>query len=61
MDDREWDIFMVEVETRNIALIEEFMMDKMRPRDLAALEAQSQPQQPQQIQEGPEELNAIAG
>ncbi len=52
---------MVEVETANMALIEEFMMDKMRPRDLAALEAQAQPQQPQQTQEAPEELNAITG
>ena len=52
---------MMEMEAGNMALIEEFLTGKMRPRDLAALEAQSQPQQPQQIQEVPEELNAIAG
>ena len=34
MDDREWDIFMVEIEQRNQALIEEFLRAKMRPRDL---------------------------
>ena len=55
MNDREWDIFMMEVETRNEALIQEFMMDKMRPRDLQALvdqlnaqEAQQQPVPPQE-------------
>ena len=55
MNDREWDIFMMEVETRNMALIEEFMMDKMRPRELQAMvdqlnqqEAQQQPAPPQE-------------
>ena len=46
---------MMEVETRNEALIQEFVMDKMRPRDLQALvdqlnaqEAQQQPVPPQE-------------
>ena len=33
----EWDIFMLEIEARNEALIQEFMIAKMRPRDLAQL------------------------
>ena len=56
MDDREWDIFMMEMEAGNEAFIEEFMMAKMRPRDLEAIAQQmiqnDQPQSP------PEELNA---
>ena len=37
MNDVEWDIFMLEIEVRNVALIQEFMIAKMRPRDLAQL------------------------
>ena len=59
MDDIKWDIFMLEVETRNQALIEEFLMSKMRPRDIQAIMQQAQQaQQPQRIQQQPEELNA---
>ena len=37
MNDVEWDIFMLEIEVRNEAVIQEFMIAKMRPRDLAQL------------------------
>ena len=37
MNDVEWDIFMLEIEVRNEALIRAFMIEKMRPRDLAQL------------------------
>jgi hypothetical protein len=44
--DREWDIFMMEIEARNKALIEEFLLGKMRPRDLEQLmEAQESPEE----------------
>ena len=45
MNQREWDIFMMEVETRNEALIAEFLISQMRPRDLEALVAQGEQQQ----------------
>lgn len=45
---------MMEVEAANMALIEEFMRDKMRPRDIDALEAQ--PQQPQEQVQAPQEI-----
>ena len=62
MDDKEWDVFMLEIEARNQALIQEFMVSKMRPRDIQALMQQAQQaQQPQQTQQQPEELNAITG
>ena len=38
MNDREWDIFMLEVEARDDALITEFLVSKMRPRDFEQLE-----------------------
>jgi hypothetical protein len=47
--DREWDIFMMEIEARNKALIEEFLLGKMRPRDIEAL-LQQQEQEQLQIQ-----------
>ena len=50
MDDREWDIFMVEIEQRNQALIEEFLMAKIRPRDLQALVDQRNAEEFQQAQ-----------
>ena len=34
MNDVEWDIFMLEIEVRNEALIREMMIAKMRHRDL---------------------------
>jgi hypothetical protein len=37
MNDREWDIFVMEIEARNEALIGEFLSSKMRPRDLEQL------------------------
>ena len=42
---------MMEVETRNQALIEEFLMSKMRPRDLQALVDQFNAQEFQQQQQ----------
>ena len=33
MDDRKWDIFMMEMEARNEELIQEFLISQMRPRD----------------------------
>ena len=33
MDDRKWDIFMMEMEQRNEELIQEFLIYQMRPRD----------------------------
>ncbi len=45
--DREWDIVMMEIAADNEALIEEFLMSKMRPRDLEQLfsqEAESVPE-----------------
>ena len=45
MNDREWDIFMMEVETRNEALIAELLISKMRPRDIEAMMAQGEQQQ----------------
>ena len=36
MTDREWDIFMMEIEARNEELIQEFIISKMRPRELDA-------------------------
>ena len=45
MDDRSWDIFMLEVETRNEALIQEFLISQMRPRDIEALAAQGEQQE----------------
>jgi len=50
---------MMEVEQRNQALIEEFMVSKMRPRELQA--AIQQAQQAQQVQQQPEDINAITG
>ena len=35
--DREWEIFELEVEARHLAMMEEFLRSKMRPRDLAQL------------------------
>ncbi len=43
--DREWDIFMMEIEVRNEALIEELLLSKMRPRDLEVLVAQGEQQE----------------
>ncbi len=43
--DRDLDIKILEIEERNIKLIEEFYRSRMRPRDLEELEAQQQPQQ----------------
>ncbi len=42
---------MMEVEAGNMALIEEFMMDKMRPRDLQAMVDQLNAQEAQQQQQ----------
>ena len=57
MDDREWDIFMMEMEARNEELILEFLVSKMRPRDqqilvdnMNAQEAQLAP--PQELPDG---------
>ena len=55
MKDREWDIFMMEVEQRNEELIQEFLLSKMRPRDLQAMvdqlnETEVQQQQPQELE-----------
>ena len=57
MDDREWDIFMMEMEARNVALVTEFLVSKMRPRDqqvlvdnMNAQEAQLAP--PQELPDG---------
>ena len=33
MDDREWDIFMMEMEAANEEIIQEFLISQMRPRD----------------------------
>ena len=33
MNDREWDIFMMEMEQRNEEIIQEFLISQMRPRD----------------------------
>ena len=43
MNDKEWDVFMLEIEVRNEALIREFMIAKMRPRDLAQLQDTQEP------------------
>ncbi len=51
MNDRDLDIFMVEMEARNQALIEEFMVSKMRPRDLQAMVDQLNAQEFQQQQQ----------
>ena len=46
--DREWEIFELEVEARHLAMIEEFLLSKMRPRDQQALVDQLNAQQPQE-------------
>ena len=33
MNDREWDIFMMEMEAGNEEIIQEFLISQMRPRD----------------------------
>ena len=33
MNDREWDIFMMEMEAANEEIIQEFVISQMRPRD----------------------------
>jgi hypothetical protein len=45
MNDREWDIFMMEIEARNEGLIQEFLISQMRPRDIEALMAQGEQQE----------------
>ena len=36
MNDREWDIFMMEMEAGNEEIIQEFLISQMRPRELDA-------------------------
>ena len=55
MNDIEWDIFTLEMEASNKAIIEEFMMDKMRPRDLQAMVDQLNAQEVQQQPVPPQE------
>ena len=57
MDDIKWDIFMLEMEARNKAIIEEFIISKTRPRDLDQMFAQESEQAPQSVLD--EEANGI--
>ena len=53
MNDVEWDIFMLEIEVRNEALIQEFMIAKMRPRDLAQLQNTQEPIEEELVDSAP--------
>lgn len=48
--DREWDIFMLEIEERNEGIIADFLLSKLRDRDLEAIAQLGEPP-PEQIED----------